>query len=144
MHRARDLTSGEGVAAVMGNNYANEAGGVSSDTPHAFTISEDPGVLEHAFAAAETTHAEAWQPHSTPEARHPLGQLHWEMAILEGLATPKSAGTWCLEPGLDLAPSGSNVIGSGGAFKLKANIKTAHWNGVLMPGKVLFIEIMGT
>jgi hypothetical protein len=54
------------------------------------------------------------------------------MVILEGLTMLKSAGTRCLEPGLDLAPSGSNVIESGGAFKLNIDSKTIYLNGVLM------------
>jgi hypothetical protein len=127
-----NLTPSKGVTTVTGNNDANEAGGVLSDTPHAFTISEDPGMLEHAFTAAESSCAEALLSRAPPEVRQPPNQPHWEMAILKGLAMPKSAGTWCLEPGLDFTPSGSTVIGSGGAFKFIIDSKTLYFNSILM------------
>jgi hypothetical protein len=139
VHRAHDLMSSEGVAAVIGDDDANEAGGVSSDTPHTSFIPEDFSALEHVFTAAESSCTEVLLPHAPPEVRRPPNQPHWEMVILEGLAMPKSAGTWCLEPGLDLTPSGSNVIRSGGAFKFKGNKKTAYLNGISTPREVVFM-----
>jgi gag-polypeptide of LTR copia-type len=132
-HRARDLTSGEGVAAVTGDDDANEAGGVSSDTPHTSFIPEDFGALEHVFAAAETSCAEALLPRAPPEARHPFNQPLWEAAIHGGLAMPESAGTWCLDPE-HAAPTSVWV------FKLKVNKKTAYSNGVSTPREVVFMQ----
>jgi hypothetical protein len=140
VHCARNLMSGKGIAAVTGDDDANKAGGVSLDTPHTSLIPKDFGALEHVFAAAESSCAEALLPHALPEIRQHPNQPHWETAILKGLAMPKLAGTWCLEPGLDLTPSGSNVIGSGGAFKLNMDSKRIYLNGILTCCVALFMQ----
>jgi hypothetical protein len=96
-------------------------------------IPEDFGALEHVFAAAETSCAEALLPHAPPEARHPFNQPLWEVVIHGGLAMPESAGTWFLDSE-HAAPTSVWV------FKLKVNKKMAYSNGALMPREVVFMQ----
>jgi hypothetical protein len=127
--RICDLMTGEGVMAVTNDNDVNEAGVVSSGTPHAFSISEEFSVLEYVFAEAKTSCAEALEPRSLAEAKRSPNWPHWEAVIHEGWTTPKSADTRQLEH----APPGSNVTGSKGILKLKNDIKRTYLNGVSMP-----------
>src|SRR5712692_9199296 len=64
---------------------------------------------------AETTDAEALEPHLLTEAKRQPDWPLWEKAIQEELATLKAAGTWKLEE----APPEANIIGSKWVFKAK-------------------------
>src|SRR5712692_2931601 len=64
---------------------------------------------------AETTDAEALEPHLLTEAKRQPDWPLWEKAIQEELAMLKTAGTWKLEE----APPEANIIGSKWVFKAK-------------------------
>jgi hypothetical protein len=68
LHLLCDLMSGEGITAVTEDDDADEAGGVSANTLHTFSISEDFTGLEHVFVA-EMSYTEALEPHSLAEAK---------------------------------------------------------------------------
>jgi hypothetical protein len=126
-----DPTPGEGILTIMGNEDANEAGGVLLDTPHTFLISEDFDVLEHAPTATKIPYVGAQQPHAPPEDRRSPDQPLWEAATHKEQATPRPAG--CTSPG-------SNVTQFQWDFKIKTISKGLYLNGILMPGKSVFMQ----
>jgi hypothetical protein len=126
-----DLILGEGITAVTD---ADEAGGVSPDTLHAFTISEEFGTLEHTSCAEAL---ELVEPRPLAEAKRFPDWPLWEAAIHQQLATPELADTRRLKH----APSGSSVTGSKEVSKFKIDIKQSYLTGVSTPGEVLSMQL---